>query len=175
MPPRAIRDRIAYRSSSVCPINGSEGAEVTAKVYGSLPERRPTRAAFPWIALRGSRWQSGGVAENIAPDRSYFTIPELVERFALTPGKLRRLIEDHHLAAVRIDGVLMVPVEFVQDDHPLPSLRGTLLALLDAGFSDDEAMDWLFEVNDELGERPVDSLVAGRKSAVRRATQSLAF
>nr|WP_237462870.1 Rv2175c family DNA-binding protein [Leucobacter chromiireducens] len=99
----------------------------------------------------------------------------MVERFALTPGKLRRLIEDHQLAAVRIDGVLMVPVEFVQGDHPLPSLRGTLLALLDAGFADDEALDWLFEVNEELGERPIDSLVAGRKSAVRRATQSLAF
>ncbi|MBL3687261.1 DNA-binding protein [Leucobacter zeae] len=103
------------------------------------------------------------------------TIPDLVERFQLPPGKLHRLIEDHHLAAVRIDGVVQVPAMFVQDDHPLPPLRGTLLVLLDAGFSNDEAVSWLLSDNDELGERPIDSLVAGRKSAVRRATQSLAF
>ncbi|MBK0421520.1 DNA-binding protein [Leucobacter sp. CSA2] len=113
--------------------------------------------------------------ENHGPDTQYFTIPDLVERFGLVQGKVRRLIEDHHLAAVRVDGVLKVPAEFVVDDHPLPPLRGTLLVLLDAGFSNDEAVAWMLEVNDELGERPVDSLRAGRKSAVRRATQSLAF
>lgn len=113
--------------------------------------------------------------ETIGPDRSYFTIPELAERFELSVGKLRRLIEDRYLGAVRIDGVLRVPVEFVQDNEPLPSLRGTLLVLLDAGFSDDESIEWLFSVNEELGERPIDCLVEGRKSAVRRATQSLAF
>nr|WP_243752782.1 Rv2175c family DNA-binding protein [Leucobacter ruminantium] len=103
------------------------------------------------------------------------TIPELVERFDLSPGKVHRLIEDHHLAAVRVDGVLKVPAEFVQGDQPLPSLRGTLLVLLDAGFAEDEAVAWLLEENEELGERPVAALNAGRKSAVRRATQSLAF
>lgn len=119
--------------------------------------------------------------ENSAPavhpfaDIEMLTIPELVERFQLSPGKLHRLIEDCHLAAVRIDGVLKVPALFVQDDHPLPPLRGTLLVLRDAGFTNDEAVAWLLTENDELGERPIDCLVAGRKSAVRRATQSLAF
>lgn len=113
--------------------------------------------------------------ENIAPDTPFLTVPELVERFGLAPGKIHRLIEDHQLAAVRIDGVLQVPAEFVQDDHPLPPLRGTLLVLLDAGFTDDEAVAWLLAHNDELGERPVEALRAGRKSAVRRATQALAF
>lgn len=105
----------------------------------------------------------------------YYTIPDLVELFDLSPGKIHRLIEDHHLAAVRIDGVLSVPKDFVKDGEPLHPLRGTLLVLLDAGFAEDEAVHWLLQDNDELGERPVDSLQAGRKSAVRRATQSLAF
>lgn len=115
------------------------------------------------------------MAENIARNTTYYTIPELVELFDLTPGKVRRLIEDHHLAAVRVDGVLSIPTEFVQHNEPLVPLRGTLLVLLDAGFSDDEAVDWLLSENEELGERPVDSLIDGRKSAVRRATQALAF
>ena len=105
----------------------------------------------------------------------YLTIPDLVERFDLTPGKVRRLIQEHHLAAIRVDGVLKVPAEFVVGDEPLAALRGTLLALLDAGFEDAEAVAWLLAENDELGERPIAALNAGHKSAVRRATQSLAF
>ncbi|WP_427869097.1 Rv2175c family DNA-binding protein [Leucobacter luti] len=113
--------------------------------------------------------------ENIAPDTPFLTIPELVDLFDVSPGKVHRLIEDQYLAALRIDGVVKVPAEFVVEDHPLPPLRGTLLVLRDAGFSNDEAVAWLLAANEELGERPVDSLRAGRKSAVRRATQALAF
>lgn len=105
----------------------------------------------------------------------YLTIPDLVERFGLTQSKVRRLIEENYLAAVRVDGVLKVPAAFVAGAEPLAALRGTLLVLLDAGFSNDEAVEWLFEVNEELGESPIDALNAGKKSAVRRATQSLAF
>lgn len=108
-------------------------------------------------------------------DIVYLTIPDLVERWNTTPSKIRRLIEDRSLAAIRVDGVLRIPAEFVAGDEPLNSLRGTLLALHDAGFSDDEAVTWMLADNDELGERPISALIAGRKSAVRRATQSLAF
>lgn len=110
-----------------------------------------------------------------SPENDYLTIPDLVERWRLTPSKVRRLIEDGYLAAVRIDGVLSIPAEFIDGDEPLHSLRGTLLALHDAGFSDEEAVAWLLSENDELGERPVAALRGGRKSAVRRATQALAF
>lgn len=115
------------------------------------------------------------MAENFPPETEYVTIPELVERWGVSPSRVRRYIEDHHLAAARVDGVLRIPADFVQEDQPLASLRGTLLVLLDAGFTDEESLSWLYERNEELGERPIDSLLAGRKSAVRRATQSLAF
>ncbi|MCB1273714.1 MAG: DNA-binding protein [Leucobacter sp.] len=115
------------------------------------------------------------MAENFPPDTEYLTIPQLCERWSVSPSKLHRLIEDRHLAAVRVDGVLRIPAEFAGAEEPLNSLRGTLLALQDAGFDTDEAVAWLLNENDELGERPVAALLAGRKSAVRRATQSLAF
>ena len=115
------------------------------------------------------------VPKNLPSDIEYVTIPDLVERWQMTPSRVRRLIEEKYLAAVRIDGVLRIPADFVDGDEPLGALRGTLLALNDAGFSDDEALAWVLNENDELGERPIESLVAGRKSAVRRATQSLAF
>jgi hypothetical protein len=55
----------------------------------------------------------------------------------------------------------------------LPSLRGTVIALRDAQLDDAQIIEWLFSVEDSLGERPIDVLKAGNKSAVRRATQSL--
>jgi len=115
------------------------------------------------------------VASNFPSDIDFVTVPELSERWGMSPTKVHRLIEDHHLAAVKIDGVLRIPADFAQHDGPLHSLRGTLLALLDAGFTDDEALKWLLTDNEELGERPIAVLLSGRKSAVRRATQALAF
>lgn len=115
------------------------------------------------------------MAENPDTNTSYLTVPDLVELFDSTPSKVRRLIEDHHLGAVRIEGVLQVPAKFVKDNAPLPALRGTLLVLIDGGFSTDEAVTWLLTDNDELGERPIDALQDGKKSSVRRATQGLAF
>lgn len=112
---------------------------------------------------------------NIPPETEFVTIPDLCERWGESPSRLHRLIEDHYLAGVRIDGVLRIPAEFALDDEPLRPLRGTFLALHDAGFSTEEAVSWVLTENDELGERPVDALKDGRKSAVRRATQSLAW
>lgn len=112
---------------------------------------------------------------NLPFDVEYLTVPDLVERWQITPSKLHRMLEDCQLAAVKIDGVLRIPAEFAGEHEPLRSLRGTLLALHDAGFSNDEAVAWLLLENDELGERPIAALGSGRKSAVRRATQSLAF
>lgn len=113
--------------------------------------------------------------ENLPSDIEYLSIADLVERLNSTPSKIRRLIEDRYLGALRIDGVLRVPAEFVDGSEPLGALRGTLLALQDAGFSDEEAVVWMLSENDELSARPVAELLAGRKSAVRRATQALAF
>lgn len=115
------------------------------------------------------------MAVPFPPETRFLSIPDLVEILGISPSRVRRLIEDHHLAAVRVDGTLRVPEVFIQDDEPLSSLHGTLLALLDAGFSEEEAIAWLLAENDELGDTPVQTLRAGRKSAVRRATQSLAF
>jgi hypothetical protein len=63
---------------------------------------------------------------------------------------------------------------FLVDGHPLASLRGTIIVLQDAGFSDDEAIDWLLSEEDSIGAAPIDALRAGRKSEVRRVAQTLA-
>lgn len=106
--------------------------------------------------------------------RTWLTVPELVERLGVSPGRIHRLCEDKHLLAARVDGVLKVPADFLAEDVPLPELRGTLIVLADAGFGDEEAMRWLLEPEDSLGAAPIDALRSGRKAEVRRIAQALA-
>jgi len=110
-----------------------------------------------------------------ASDTRWLTIPELVETLGISVSKVRRLIEDRSLLAVRVDGVLRVPEVFLRDGEPLVELKGTLVVLHDAGFSDDEAMHWLLTPDDVIGAPPIDALRAGRKAEVRRVAQALGF
>ena len=106
-------------------------------------------------------------------DRSWLTVPNVCDRLDLSPGRVRRLLEDRQLLAVRREGVLRIPADFLEDDHPLAELRGTLVVLADDGFDDDEAMAWLLEIEPSLGAAPIDALRAGRKAEVRRVAQAL--
>lgn len=110
-----------------------------------------------------------------AAGTTWLTIPELVELLGLPLGKVRRLLEERILLGVRVDGVVRVPSEFIVDGEPLGDLRGTLVVLADAGFSDDESMHWLLNDEDLLGTTPVAALRAGRKAEVRRVAQALGF
>ncbi|WP_223690841.1 Rv2175c family DNA-binding protein [Leifsonia poae] len=109
-----------------------------------------------------------------AAAEDWLTIPDLVDILGLGVSRVRRLIEDKHLAAKRVDGVLKVPASFVRDGEPLSELRGTLIVLGDAGFDNDEAVDWLIGQEDVLGASPIEALRAGRKAEVRRVAQALA-
>lgn len=90
-------------------------------------------------------------------------------------SRVRRLIEDRSLLATRKDGVWKVPELFIREGEPLPELKGTLILLVDSGYSDDEAMHWLLNDEDSLGVSPISALRAGRKAEVRRVAQALGF
>lgn len=106
--------------------------------------------------------------------RTWFTIPDLIDILGLPQNRIRRLIEDKHLLATRVDGVLKVPSDFIRDGAPLTELRGTLIVLGDGGFTDEEAMAWLLEPEQSLVAAPIDALRSGRKAEVRRVAQALA-
>lgn len=109
------------------------------------------------------------------PVSEWLTVPDLVELLGSSPSRIHRLLEDKHLLATRIDGVLSVPASFLRDGEPLHELRGTLMLLADSGYTDEEAMNWLLTEDDTLGAAPIDALRAGRKAEVRRVAQALAF
>jgi excisionase family DNA binding protein len=106
---------------------------------------------------------------------TWLTVPDIVELLGVPQGKVRRLIEERTLLAVRVDGVLKVPADFFANGEPLHELRGTLVLLGDSGYSDDEAMHWLLNQEESLGATPLEALRQGRKAEVRRVAQALAF
>jgi Rv2175c C-terminal domain of unknown function len=111
----------------------------------------------------------------VSTSTEWLTIPDLVERLAMPQGRVRRLLEERVLLGTRIDGILKVPADFIVDGEPLHELRGTVLVLSDAGYSDDEAVHWMLADEESLGTTPIAALRAGRKAEVRRVAQALGF
>jgi hypothetical protein len=107
-------------------------------------------------------------------DQKWLSIPDLVALLGLSQSRVRQLIDDRQLLAVRRGGVISVPAAFIRDGAPVPELRGTLIVLSDDGFTDEQAMEWLLEVDGSLGVPPIAALLAGRKAEVRRVAQALA-
>lgn len=107
------------------------------------------------------------------------TLPEVAELLECRLRDVRAMIGDHRLLAVRRDGPLTVSADqFVREEgawRPLGNLRGTLISLADAGFTDDEANAFLHRPEPELGEEPMAALRRGRHRAVRRVIAGLAF
>lgn len=105
---------------------------------------------------------------------TWLALAEIVDLTGEPLGRVRRLLDEKHLIGSRREGALRVPDVFFVDAAPLASLRGTIIVLHDAGFSDDEAIDWLLATDESIGVAPIEALRAGRKSEVRRVAQTLA-
>lgn len=111
---------------------------------------------------------------DVFASREWLSVSDLVEILNLAPSRVHRLLEDKQLLGTKRDRVLSVPRDFLMDDEPLVHLRGTLFLLEDAGFTNDEAMEWLLTKDEVLGAAPIDALRSGRKTEVRRIAQALA-
>lgn len=91
-------------------------------------------------------------------------------------NKVRTMIRDHELAAaVPAEGQgQRVPAELIMDGQVVKGVPGLLTMLHDAGWSDREAIEWIF-TDLELPGRPIDALRENRGSEVKRRAQALAF
>ena len=104
---------------------------------------------------------------------AWLTIDEAASQLGISSSKVRRLIEEHTLFAIRVDKEPKIPAHLISNGEPLASIRGTMFLLIDSGFTPEEAVDWIYAENEFLGNRPIDSLLQGHKAPVRRAAQSL--
>ena len=103
------------------------------------------------------------------------TVPEVAEQLDVPVTRVRQLIRDRRLLAVRHDGVLRIPADFIQGGQVLKGLPGLLTVLFDAGYDDESALRWLFELDESLPGTPVQALRENRGREVHRRAQALAF
>lgn len=132
----------------------------------------------------------------------WLTVPDVARRLGLDAGKVRRLIQEGRLVAVRRGSppIVSVPAAFLvpeylenpanstlhraqpaagNDGGPAPkwavlaSLLGTITLLRDVGFEDTDAIEWLFSEESTLQLTPIEALRTGHKTAVRRIAQTL--
>ena len=113
--------------------------------------------------------------ESLIPE--WLTVPEVAELLGVDVVRVRTLLKDRHLLAVRRGerNVLSVPAAFVQEGKVLKGLPGLLTLLADARYNDVEALRWLFTPDDSLPGSPAQALAENRGTEVKRRAQALAF
>lgn len=109
----------------------------------------------------------------------WLSIPELGDALGLTQRQARRLVDDKVVLAHRVgaNNAIAVPAAFVEEDHLLTGIEGTITVLLDARLSEQEALEWLFTPDSTLPVEgsPITMLQAHRKAEVRKRAAELAF
>jgi hypothetical protein len=111
----------------------------------------------------------------------WLTLPDLADAIGVEPGRARGLVASRHVIGVKRGQrkTFQVPAAFVVtgphgEPEILETLRGTVILLSDVGYSDAEALRWLFTPEESLGTSPIESLRSGRRAQVRRVAQALA-
>lgn len=109
--------------------------------------------------------------------QEWLPLPDVAEQLDVVVTRVHSLVDEGALLAVRNphDKVRRVPAAFLLDGAVLDSLKGTVAVLRDSGFTDSEAIAWLFTEDGSLPGRPVDALRDGRKTEIRRRAQALAW
>ncbi len=109
----------------------------------------------------------------------WYSIPEVAQALGVQQRDIRAMLHNQELLALRRgpNNALLVPCEFLLAEGTetvlVKGIRGTLIALADQGFSDEEKYEWLFAENLELGSTPITALRTGNLHAVRRAITTI--
>jgi len=125
-------------------------------------------------------WEAADVAQiDLSTDATvgaWLSVPDAAERLGLPVSRVKQLLRDRKLLAVqRPNGEFAIPAGFFDGNEVIHGLGGTLTLLFDCGFSDTEALSWLFTADDTLPGTPVQALTEHRRTEVNRRAQALAF
>jgi excisionase family DNA binding protein len=128
-----------------------------------IPADAATNPPQPSLETMVSRW---------------LTVPDVAERLGVPLSAVRRMIDDRELLAWRVGErrIQSVPEQFL-DEAVMRHLPGTFTVLTDGGMGDEELLRWLFTPDPTLpdGGSPVEALVAGFKTEVRRRAMETAW
>lgn len=106
----------------------------------------------------------------------WFSIDQVAKQLDVPVTRVKQMLRDRRLlGAERPDGSFGVPAAFLDGGKVVQGLHGTLTLLFDCGFSEAEAMRWLFTTDDSLPGSPIEAIAAHRCTEVNRRAQALAF
>ncbi|MCB5910644.1 Rv2175c family DNA-binding protein [Streptomyces pinistramenti] len=107
---------------------------------------------------------------------AWLTLPDIAEEFDVEVTRVRQLVKEGQLIAVRRgeNRALHVPADFIKDGKVVKGLAGTLTLLRDDGFADEEMLEWLFTPDETLPGTPAQALRENRGTEVKRRAQALA-
>jgi len=150
-----------------------------ARLRGVPDWRNLTRQACPGL-IRAPVWEIRNVAQIDPPADAlvgdWLTLTDVAGRLGIPVGRVRQLLRDRKLLAVRRpNGMLSIPGAFLADGQVLKGLHGTLTLLFDCGFDDPEALRWLFTADETLPGTPIEAMTQHRRTEVNRRAQALAF
>ena len=125
-------------------------------------------------------WEAPHVAQIDPPTDAivgdWLSVPEVAGRLGLPASRVKQLLRDRKLVAVqRPSGEFAIPAGFLDGNQVIQGLGGTLTLLFDCGFTETEALSWLFTADDSLPGTPVQALTEHRRTEVNRRAQALAF
>jgi hypothetical protein len=112
----------------------------------------------------------------LGPDVAVLPLAKVSETLGQSVNKVRQLLRDGQLLAVRRDGDLCVPADFLAGGTPVKGLTGLLTVLQDAGFTRTEMLRWLYSEDESLpGTTPINALRTNHGTEVKRRAQAMAF
>jgi hypothetical protein len=125
-------------------------------------------------------WEAADVAQiDLSTDAivgTWLSLPDAAGQLGLPVSRVKQLLRDRKLLAVqRPSGEFAIPAGFIDGDQVIHGLGGTLTLLFDCGFSETEALSWLFTADETLPGTPVQALTEHRRTEVNRRAQALAF
>ena len=106
---------------------------------------------------------------------TFVPVPEIAAQLGMVVTRVHQLIREQQLIAVRVQGVLRVPAEFIDNGLVVKGLPATITLLRDAGYNDEEMLDWLYAEDDSLPGSPIQALRENRGREVHRRAQVAGF
>lgn len=114
-------------------------------------------------------------AVSVVEPGEWLALPDVAEMLDLKITKVHQMLREHALIAVRKDGVLRIPAELVASANVRKHLPGVLNLLHDAGYTDEEALRWLYTEDPTLPGTPATALSGPAATEVKRRAQALGF
>jgi len=111
------------------------------------------------------------VMETIA----WLSVSDAADRLGVSVSRVLQLRRERQLLGVREDGELRIPADFLDGTAIVKHLPAVLTLLADGGFSDEEALGWLFTAEVSLPGTPIRALRENRGTEVKRRAQASAL